>query len=167
MLTLLKASTTTQMVRAAEFKYVVKLFKNISDDEVEVSDSDIKAYYNAHKGDKEYQQTEGRDVTLVKIPVGASVEDLDAINAELDELKEAWSNIDDKKAFAEADENGLASTVRPSQVETNVDESTFFDVKVGSMVGPYSKGEEMIVANVLSRKMVPDTAASVRHILPS
>ena len=155
----------TNGARTAEFKYVVKLFKNISDDEVEVSDSDIKAYYNAHKGDKEYQQTEGRDVTLVKIPVGASVEDLDAINAELDELKEAWSNIDDKKAFAEADENGLVSTVRPSQVETNVDESTFFDVKVGSMVGPYSKGDKMIVANVLSRKMVPDTAASVRHIL--
>ena len=155
----------TNGARTAEFKYVVKLFKNISDDEVSVSDSDVKAYYNAHKGDKEFQQTEGRDVTLVKIPVGASVEDLDAINAELDELKEAWSNIDDKKAFAEADENGLVSTVRPSQVETNVDESTFFDVKVGSMVGPYSKGDKMIVANVLSRKMVPDTAASVRHIL--
>ncbi len=155
----------TNGARTAEFKYVVKLFKNISDDEVSVSDSDVKAYYNAHKGDKEYQQTEGRDVTLVKIPFGASVEDLDAINAELDELKEAWSNIDDKKAFAEADENGLVSTVRPSQVETNVDESTFFDVKVGSMVGPYSKGDKMIVANVLSRKMVPDTAASVRHIL--
>ena len=49
--------------------------------------SDVKTYYNAHKGDKEYKQSEGRDVTLVKIPVGASVEDLDVINKELVEIK--------------------------------------------------------------------------------
>ncbi len=151
--------------RQAEFKYVVKLFKNIPDSAVNVSDSDVRAYYNAHKSDKEFEQSEGRDVTLIKIPVGASVEDLDALNAELAEIKEAWSNIEDKKAFAEADESGLITTLSPSQVETNVDESAFFDVKVGSMVGPYSKGDKMIIANVLSRSMVPDTAARVRHIL--
>ena len=151
--------------RQAEFKYVVKLFKNIPDSAVNVSESAIRAYYNAHKSDKEFEQSEGRDVTLIKIPVGASVEDVDALNKELAEIKEAWSNIEDKKAFAEADDNGLITSLSPSQVETNVDESTFFDVKVGSMVGPYSKGDKMIVANVLSRSMVPDTAASVRHIL--
>ena len=151
--------------RQAEFKYVVKLFKNIPDSAVNVSDSDVRAYYNAHKSDKEFEQSEGRDVSLIKIPVGASVEDLDALNAELAEIKEAWSNIEDKKAFAEADESGLITTLSPSQVETNVDESAFFDVKVGSMVGPYSKGDNMIIANVLSRSMVPDTAARVRHIL--
>lgn len=151
--------------RQAEFKYVVKLFKNIPDSSVNVSDSDVRAYYNAHKSDKEFEQSEGRDVTLIKIPVGASVEDLDAVNSELAEIKEAWSDIEDKKAFAEADESGLITTLRPAQVETNIDESSFFDVKVGSMVGPYSKGDKMIIANVLSRSMVPDTAASVRHIL--
>ncbi|MBM72040.1 MAG: hypothetical protein CL847_04575 [Crocinitomicaceae bacterium] len=151
--------------RQAEFKYVVKLFKNIPDSAVNVSENDVRAYYNSHKSDKEFEQSEGRDVTLIKIPVGASVEDLDAVNTELAEIKEAWSNIEDKKAFAEADESGLITTLRPSQVETSVDESSFFDVKVGSMVGPYSKGDKMIIANVLNRSMVPDTAASVRHIL--
>lgn len=151
--------------RAVEFKYVAKLYKNIPDSAVEVSDSDVRAYYNAHKGDKEYKQSEGRDVTLVKIPVGASVEDLDVINKELVEIKEIWNNSEDKREFAETNENGSVITLREAQVETNVDESSFFEVKVGSMVGPYSKGDQMIVANVLSRKMTPDTAASVRHIL--
>ena len=69
------------------------------------------------------------------------------------------------RAFAEADPDGFVSTVRLSQVETNVDEASFFEVEVGSMVGPYTKGDRMIVANVLSRKMVADTTATVRHIL--
>ena len=151
--------------RAVEFNYVAKLYKNIPDSAVEVSDRDIRAYYNAHKGDKEYKQSEGRDVTLVKIPVGASVEDLDVIKKDLAEIKEIWNNSENKRDFAETSENGTVVTLRETQVETNVDESSFFDVKVGSMVGPYSKGDKMIVANVLSRQMTPDTAASVRHIL--
>ena len=150
----------------SEFKYVVKLFKNIPDSAVNVTDSDVMAYYNVHKSDKEYEQkNEGRDITLIKIPFGASVEDIDAMNRDLQELKDSWSNFEDKKAFAESDLSGTVTSVRKSMVETNADESSFFDVKVGSMVGPYSKGDKMIVANVLDRTMVPDTAASVRHIL--
>ena len=151
--------------RQAEFKYVVKLFKNIPDSAVDVSSSDVRDYYNEHKGDKEFEQSEGRDVTLIKISVGASVDDLDTINSELIEISENWDNSEDKKSFAEEDENGVVMSLIPSQVETNVDESSFFEVEVGSIVGPYSKGDKMIIANVLSRKMVPDTAASVRHIL--
>ena len=111
--------------RAVEFKYVAKLYKNIPDSVVEVSDRDVRAYYNAHKGDKVYKQSEGRDVTLVKIPVGASVEDLDVINKELAEIKEIWNNSEDKRDFAETNENGSVVTLRETQVETNVDESSF------------------------------------------
>ena len=151
--------------RQVEFKYVVKLFKNIPDSVVNVSESDVMSYYNEHKSDKEFEQSEGRDVTLIKIPLGASVNDIDALSAELNETKEAWNNIEDKRAFAEADPDGFVSTVRLSQVETNVDEASFFEVEIGSMVGPYNKGDRMIIANVLSRKMVADTTATVRHIL--
>ena len=55
----------------AEIKYVAKLYKNIPDGDVEVSESDIKRYYKAHKNDPKYQQTEGRNISFVKIPVGA------------------------------------------------------------------------------------------------
>ena len=54
------------------------------------------SYYNEHKSDKEFEQSEGRDVTLIKIPLGASVNDIDALSAELNETKEAWNNIEDK-----------------------------------------------------------------------
>ena len=148
-----------------EFKYIVKLFRNIADSEVEVSDRDVQAYYAEHKSDKEFQQNEGRDLTIIKIPVGASDTDIDVINADLAKIKEDWTNISDKKAFAEADANGIVRTLRKAQVETNVDESKFFEVAEGTTIGPYIKGDMSIIATVLDRKMVPDTAAKVRHIL--
>ena len=49
--------------RQAEFKYVVKLFKDILDSAVNVSDSDVRAYYNAHKSDKEFERV--KDATLL------------------------------------------------------------------------------------------------------
>ena len=53
----------------------------------------------------------------------------------------------------------------PKQVETNVYESSFFDVEIGSIIGPYIKDDKMIIANVLSRNIIADTTATVRHIL--
>ena len=58
------------------------MYKNIKDDEVSVSDSDVKRYYNAHKNDPKFQQTEGRDISYVKIPVGASESDIKAMEVE-------------------------------------------------------------------------------------
>ena len=151
--------------RQVEFNYVVKLFKNITDSVVNVSESDVMDYYNKHKSDKEFEQNEGRDVTLIKIPLVASVNDIDSLTAELNEIKEDWNKSEDKRTFAETDPDGFIDTLRLSQVETNVDEASFFEVEVGSMVGPYSKGNKMIVANVVNRKMVADTSATVRNIL--
>lgn len=149
----------------AEFKYVVKLFRNIPDGDIDVSDRDVQAYYAEHKSDKEFQQKEGRDITLIMIPLGASADDISSINEELAKVKEDWSNISDKKAFAEADANGFVQTLRKAQVETNVDESKFFEVDPGTTVGPYTKGDRQVLATVLGRSMVADTAAKVRHIL--
>jgi len=156
----------THTARTAKFKYVVKLFNTIADSAVEVSNRDILAFYASHKDEKKYNQAEGRDITIVKIPVGASEGDVESINAELNILASGWSSAEDAAEFAK--ENGTDDpirTIRFADVETDITESTFFDVNVGTVVGPYQKGESIILANVLSRTMVPDTAAKVRHIL--
>jgi peptidyl-prolyl cis-trans isomerase D len=151
----------------AEFKYVVKLFNTIADSTVNVSDRDVQVYYAEHKEDKQFVQIEGRDITTVKIPVGASSGDIDNLNSELGVLATEWASIENTVEFATANSNGAeaVSTVRRAEVETDINESTFFDIEVGSIVGPYQKGNVLIVANIIGRTMVPDTAARVRHIL--
>jgi peptidyl-prolyl cis-trans isomerase D len=153
--------------RKAEFQYVVKLFTAIADSVVNVSDRDVQVYFNDHKDEKKFQQIDGRDVTIVKIPVGASSGDVDNITAELEGIATAWDLADDAVEFATTNNSGaeVVSTIRLADVETDVNESTFFDVEVGTIVGPYQTGNVLTVANILGRSMVPDTAASVRHIL--
>ena len=150
----------------AEIKYVAKLYKNIADEDVDVSESDIKRYYKAHKDDPKYQQTEGRNLSFVKIPVGASAADLKAMEIELESLAEEWADADDAEAFAK-DANGREDirNLRLAQVELDVNESKFFSEKPGSVVGPYTKNGQIQVARILDRAMVPDEAAKCRHIL--
>ena len=153
--------------RKAEFQYVVKLFTAIADSVVNVSDRDVQVYFNDHKDEKKFQQIDGRDVTIVKIPVGASSGDVDNITTELQGIATAWGLADDAVEFATTNNSGaeVVSTIRIADVETDVNESTFFDVEIGTIVGPYQTGNVLTVANILGRSMVPDTAASVRHIL--
>ncbi|MFB1021070.1 MAG: peptidylprolyl isomerase, partial [Flavobacteriales bacterium] len=128
---------------------------------------DVQVYFNDHKDEKKFQQIEGRDVTLVKIPVGPSSEDVDNITAELQEMATTWDLAEDAAEFATTNSSDaeVVSTIRLADVETDVNESTFFDVEIGTIVGPYQTGNVLTVAKILGRSMVPDTAASVRHIL--
>ena len=150
----------------AEIRYVAKLYKNIPDGDVEVSASDIKRYYKAHKNDPKYQQTEGRNISFVKIPVGASADDLKAMEVELEGLAEDWTDAEDAVAYAtEANGREDIRNLRLAQVELDVNEAKFFSEAVGSVVGPYTKNGQIQVARILDRNMVPDEAAKCRHIL--
>ena len=150
----------------AEIKYVAKLYKNIPDGDVDVSESDIKRYYNAHKDDPKYQQTEGRNISFVKIPVGASADDLKSMEVELEGLAEDWADAEDAVAYAtEANGREDIRNLRLAQVELDVNESKFFSEAIGSVVGPYTKNGQIQIARILDRSMVPDEAAKCRHIL--
>ncbi len=155
--------------KRAEIKYVAKLYNNINDDEVSVSDSDVKRYYNAHKNDPKYQQTEGRDISYVKIPLGASESDIKAMEVELESIAEDWADADDAEAFALEANGGRADVrnLRLAQVELDVNEAKFFSDPLGTIVGPYTKNGQMQLAQVTKRSMVPDEAAKCRHILLS
>jgi parvulin-like peptidyl-prolyl isomerase len=155
--------------RKAEIKYVVKLYKNIPDGDVNLSEREVKAYFNAHKHEPKYEQKEGRDITYVKIPLGASDADVKAMEIELEAVADGWKEADDAEDFATKANSGKADVrnVRLKQVETNLTESGFFSEAEGTIFGPYTKGDQMVVSRVLERVMVPDTAAKCRHILLS
>ena len=153
--------------KKAEIKYVAKLYKNINDDEVNVSDSDVKRYYNAHKNDPKFQQTEGRDISYVKIPLGASEADIQAMEGEMASVSSDWAAADDAEAFAQEANGGREDirNLRLAQVELDVNEAKFFSEAPGTIVGPYTKNGQMQLAQVIERTMVPDEAAKCRHIL--
>lgn len=149
------------------FNYVFKSFNQIDDAEVEVSDADVRAYFKAHKDDAQYKQRAGRNLTFARIPLQASPEDAQAIEDELASIKTVWENTESSDSLFVASTNEAPFTptaLRKSDVETDVNESTFFDAKEGDIVGPYLKKQSYRLAKVMDFFSEPDSAAC-RHIL--
>ena len=149
------------------FNYVFKSFSSIDESEVEVTDRDVKAYYNAHKDEAQYKQNAGRNITFARIPLQASAEDAAAIEEELSAVKTVWENTEASDSLFVANENEApftATVLRKSDVETDVNEATFFDAKEGDLIGPYLKKTSYRLAKVMEFFSEPDSAAC-RHIL--
>lgn len=149
------------------FNYVLKAFNQIDDSEVDVSDSAVRAYFKAHKNDSEYEQTAGRNITFARIPLQASPEDAAAVEAEMATVRSNWENSADSDSAFVAGLNEQAfvpTTLRKSDVETDVNEATLFEAAAGDFVGPYLKNQAYRVARVMEFYSEPDSV-SCRHIL--
>lgn len=153
--------------RKVNFNYAFKSYNDIDDNEVSVSDSDVKSYFNAHKSDDQYEQKTGRTISFARIPLSASAEDAEAIETNLTELKALWqaSALSDSDFVASANEKAFTSTVlKAADVETDLNESTLFESEKGDYVGPYLKKQSYKLARVMDFFSEPDSA-SCRHIL--
>ena len=149
------------------FNYVFKSFNQIDDAEVEVSDADVRSYFKAHKDDAQYKQRAGRNITFARIPLQASPEDAQAIENELASIKTVWENTEASDSLFVSNENEAPFTptaLRKSDVETDVNESAFFDAQEGDLIGPYLKKQSYRLAKVMEFFSEPDSAAC-RHIL--
>jgi peptidyl-prolyl cis-trans isomerase D len=152
--------------RTVDFDYVVKPYASIPDEEVEVTDADVKAYFNDHKSDPEYRQREGRDITFIRIPVQATEADAAEYRADLDSVKSRWAAASSDSVFVTATTGTPMAPVKftVDEVATDVNEATFFTSSVGTLVGPYVKNQELRLARVLGFSTQADSA-KCRHIL--
>lgn len=156
-----------QANRKVTFQYALKSFASIPDSDVDVSDSDVKSFYRAHKSDVEYKEKDGRNVTYARIAVKASAEDATTIESELSSLKTIWasSTESDSQFVATVNEAPFQlTTLKRSDVETDVNEAAFFDSKEGDIMGPYLKNQTYRLARIAGFSSEPDSV-SCRHIL--
>ena len=87
------------------FNYVSSFYTDIEDSEIEVSDADLKKYYNAHKSEPQFQQKDlTSSVSFVTFEVVPSNEDRAALKEELGQLKEGFVNAASDTLFI--NENG-------------------------------------------------------------
>jgi peptidyl-prolyl cis-trans isomerase D len=145
----------------AEAKYVYVPFYSVSDS-VEVSDSDLKAYYDSHK--ERYKTTETRDLKYVEFAVNASASDSAAVREEMKRIVTEFSQTEDDSAFAASNTDGAEAFGRynAGNVPTFVKAD---DLKKGNIIGPVLDGNAYKIAKVTD--VVKDTVYSARaaHIL--
>ncbi|HIP36133.1 MAG TPA: hypothetical protein EYG85_04705 [Crocinitomix sp.] len=161
--------------------FVLKKYTDIDESEVELTDEDLKAYYEKHKNDKQYEQTdESAVIDFVEFPIMYTQDDIDATLENTNRIKTSF----------EKSTNDIAFMYNKSDVEFYSDSTIFklntndvFDFNVsspsyamgadeaiqaadsGDVVGPFIAGDQVVIAKVKGFKN--QEQAWVRHILIS
>jgi parvulin-like peptidyl-prolyl isomerase len=162
-----------------DIKYVQVPFSSIPDSSITVSKSDISAYINNNK--KQFEVEASRDISYVEFREIATVDDEDAIKAELTsyingrevdadgrkDVIEAFSKITNDEDYINLiansdikfDNRFVFKSVLPTEVADSI-----FNLNAGEVYGPYKHANHFKISKVIAVKQLPDSA-KVRHIL--
>lgn len=148
------------------FLYTSKFYNDIKDEEVEVTEADLKAYYNAHSSEARFQQKDlSASINFVSFEVAPSSEDKAALSSELAELTEAFKNAEDDTVFI--NDNGdtpfnirwKTANMFPIQYDTVINNAA-----KGDVVGPFENSGKFELVKIMDTKMGPDSVKA-SHIL--
>lgn len=145
----------------AEVKFVYVPFF-AAGDSVDVTESDLKSYYDKNKD--RYKTKETRDVQFVVFPINASSDDSTAIRNEMTRIAAELAETSDDSAYAASNTDGAEAFAKynagnlPAFVNRE-------DLTQGKVVGPFLDANSFKVVKISS--VTKDTVYSARasHIL--
>lgn len=149
--------------RPATIKFLLKRYNSIPDSTVQVSDADIKEYYNENRS--KYEQDASRDVDFVAFNVDPSKDDFDKVKVWADNLKPEFESTDNDTLFVnrESDVRFNARWLPKGELGGDID-SIMFTADKGFVYGPYLENQTYRMAKLIGVKMAPDSVKA-RHIL--
>ncbi|MEZ4757312.1 MAG: peptidylprolyl isomerase [Flavobacteriales bacterium] len=151
----------------ATFSFVAKRYDTEPDSLHEVSEQELRRFYDAHKNERKYAQKPSRKFVYVLFPVKPSEEDRLATMQELASLRQEMLSSDDDSLFivANSDDRSYAKVPYTEGTADKVNDSLIVNAPVGDVVGPYAEGDVWKLVKVKELADVPE--ARVRHILLS
>jgi peptidyl-prolyl cis-trans isomerase D len=164
-------------VKSASF--VVRRYSDILDDDIKISDSELKSFYEEHKKDKKYEnRTASREVKYFDVVINPSKTDSAKFNRTMTELKAGfatttedslyvlknsdikfYSSLKFATAVPEGNEKAQKLQSYPKYLDT-----IFNTAKVGQIVGPYDNQGNVVISKVLG---FTPSRLKARHILLS
>lgn len=155
--------------------FIIRSFRELSDDKVKITDKEIRDFYEKHKSEKKYEVMAGRDVKYFDISLQPSKADSAAFNNALNKVKAEFATAKNDSIFvakntesktmynkvsnpyrAQGDPNAKGLTY-PAFMDT-----IFKAASVGQVVGPYSDQGKTYLAKVTGFNT---QSLSARHIL--
>lgn len=160
--------------------YILRNFNEIPDEQVKVSDNELKAYFEKHKGDLKYQvEKANRELRVVSLNIVPSGSDSSAFNKDIAKIKSSWLKSKSDSAFVMRNSdrafyfNDKRATAVPEGSEKAqmgyqtfpVDYDLIFkSAKIDSVVGPYKSQGFMNISKVVG---FTPSKIKVRHIFIS
>lgn len=141
-------------------KWAGKKYSEVPDSLFNVSDSDLRAYYNSHKD--LFRQLPSRTISYVVFEVAPTDDDLLNLEKKVTEVGKEFAVTEELKSFVRGNRNGKVADNYVSAAQLSEEEAE--TLMAGKTYGPVLKNNEWTMARVLSSKMAPDTIG-VRHIV--
>lgn len=159
--------------------YVVKRYSEIPDEDIKVSDEELKAYYEEHKNDKKYEnRSASREVRYFDVVVNPSKYDSIRFNREMNVLKKEFTTTPNDSLFVL--KNSAIPFYASSKIATAVPEdhekaqkmqsypkymdTVFKTATIGQVVGPYDSRGNVVISKVIG---FTPSRLKARHILIS
>ncbi len=148
------------------FNFVVKEYTSVPDSTVNVTDADLKKYYNAHKDEDRFERDAEVDLKFVVWEIKATEEDELEIRQGLEELKGNFENARNDSLFVlqYSDTKNAKSTPINSKDNAELEE-LIENAVVGDVIGPYKTGNRIAIAKIT--EIGTEEQATARHILLS
>lgn len=159
-----------------QISFVVRSYRDIPDEDVKITDKEIRDFYEKNKDKKKYEVLAGRDVKYFDITIQPSKADSNKFNQEMNELKMNFGKtINDSLFVVQKSESKMymkskALTFRPEgdakarqgmTYPMSMD-TVFKTATIGQIVGPYFANNKVNIAKVIDFN---DQICKVRHIL--
>jgi peptidyl-prolyl cis-trans isomerase D len=146
----------------AEVKYLYVPYYTAGDSAVNVSDADLKSYYNENI--ERYKTEESRDIKYVSIPIEPTADDSLAIREDLNRYVQELKTAQDDSIYAAANTEGQNPYAKytPSNLPPFVSADSLVQ---GKVFGPFLDGDTYKVVKI--SRIFDDTVSTARakHIL--
>ena len=146
----------------AEVKYLYVPYYTAGDSAVNVTDADLKAYYNENI--ERYKTEESRDIKYVSVPIEPTSDDTLAIREELNRFVQELKTAQDDSLYAIANTEGQNAFGKytPANLPTFINPDSLVQ---GKVYGPFIDGETYKVVKI--SRVFQDTVSTARakHIL--
>lgn len=159
--------------------FVMGAYRDITDDQMKISDKEVRAFYDRNKDKPKYQVMAGRDVKYFDVTIQPSKSDSSAFRKELDLIKKGFAASTNDSVFIlqnselprmyasghmmtfrpEGDAKAREGLTYPAGMDT-----VFKTASIGQLVGPYDDKGKTRIAKVMDFNT---TVCKVRHILIS
>lgn len=147
----------------SDISYIVKNYTTIDDSSVQVSNSEIKDYYNKHQ--KSFEQNESRKIVYVNFDVDPSGEDYAETEKSVQELIQEFTEAENAVEFANSASNKNTDLNYYKKEEiTNDSLANALFADETTVFGPYLENNAYKVSRIAEVRMLPDSVRA-RHIL--
>ncbi len=158
--------------QTAKFQFVKIPFDEIDNSEVTVEDADLKAYLAENKA-LYYQDEQARKVDYVVFDVIPTADDTTFLKGEMSKVKEELLDVTKNDTITLEVHQGASdprllsrADIGPNSILTEGIADAVFNAEPGEVVGPIVEGNQIKIAKLLDKRVLPDSATS-RHILLS